>query len=131
MSVQLHAPASLPPGEKNRYSLDRRLGGPQSRSGRHGEVKILGPTRTETPIPPSVVQPVARSKVLEHYTVHSESIFTGKIALTAIRPPAGCFKASIFDLISMLIGYTYSCHIVCSMKKCFGIMKMETSVTND
>jgi hypothetical protein len=31
------------------YLLDRRLGGPQSRSGRYGEVKILDPTGTRTP----------------------------------------------------------------------------------
>jgi hypothetical protein len=29
------------PGEKPRYPLARRLGGPQSRSGRRGEEKIL------------------------------------------------------------------------------------------
>jgi hypothetical protein len=29
------------------YPLDRRLGGPQSRSGRRGEEKILDPTRLE------------------------------------------------------------------------------------
>jgi hypothetical protein len=33
MSVQRHAPATLPPG-KNGYPLYRRLGGPQGRSGR-------------------------------------------------------------------------------------------------
>jgi hypothetical protein len=43
-SRQLHAPAALLP-----YSLGRRLHGPQSRSGRHGEVKIIGPTGTRTP----------------------------------------------------------------------------------
>jgi hypothetical protein len=31
------------------YPLDRRVGGPQSRSGRHGEDKILGRTGTRTP----------------------------------------------------------------------------------
>jgi hypothetical protein len=31
VSGQLHAPAALPPGKAPRYSLDRRLGGPQSR----------------------------------------------------------------------------------------------------
>jgi hypothetical protein len=36
---QLHAPATLPPGKEPRYPLDRRLGGPQSRSGRSGEEK--------------------------------------------------------------------------------------------
>jgi hypothetical protein len=32
-----------------RYALDRKLGGPQSRSGRHEEEKILDPTGTRTP----------------------------------------------------------------------------------
>jgi hypothetical protein len=40
-------PLSLyPRGESPRYPLDRRFGGPQSQSGRHGEVKILAPTGT-------------------------------------------------------------------------------------
>jgi hypothetical protein len=30
---QLHAPVALTAGEERRYPLDRRLGGPQSRSG--------------------------------------------------------------------------------------------------
>jgi hypothetical protein len=34
---QLHTPAALPPGKEGPYPLDRRLGGPQSRSGRSGE----------------------------------------------------------------------------------------------
>jgi hypothetical protein len=34
VSGQLHAPAALPPGKSSRYPLYRRLGGPQSRSGR-------------------------------------------------------------------------------------------------
>jgi hypothetical protein len=36
----------FPRGKSPLYPLDRRLGGPQSRSGRHGEVKILAPTGT-------------------------------------------------------------------------------------
>jgi hypothetical protein len=47
MSGQLHAPAALHPGKSPRYPLDRRLGGPQGRSGRHGEEKILDPTGTQ------------------------------------------------------------------------------------
>jgi hypothetical protein len=35
-----------PRGKSPRYPLDRRLGGPQSRSGRFGEEKILDPTGT-------------------------------------------------------------------------------------
>jgi hypothetical protein len=40
VSAQLHAPAALPPSVRTpRYPLDRRLDGPQSRSGRGGEEK--------------------------------------------------------------------------------------------
>jgi hypothetical protein len=38
-----------PRGKNTRYLLDRRLGGPQSRSGRRGEEKILDLTGTQTP----------------------------------------------------------------------------------
>jgi hypothetical protein len=51
----LHAPAALPRGESPRYPLDRRLGGPQSRSGRHGE--NYWPYR-DSNSDSSVVQPV-------------------------------------------------------------------------
>jgi hypothetical protein len=45
-------------GERSLYPKDRRLGGPQSRSGRYGEVKILDPTGIRTPTPPSTKAPV-------------------------------------------------------------------------
>jgi hypothetical protein len=38
-----------PGGRSPRCALDRRLGGPQNRSGRIRERKILGPSRTRTP----------------------------------------------------------------------------------
>jgi hypothetical protein len=41
VSGQLHAPAALPPGKAPRYPMDRRLGGPQSWSGRRGVEKNL------------------------------------------------------------------------------------------
>jgi hypothetical protein len=43
VSGQLHAPAALPPGKNPWYPLDRRLGGPPSRSGRGGEEKNSQP----------------------------------------------------------------------------------------
>jgi hypothetical protein len=42
-----------PRGKSPRYPLDRRLGGPQSRSGRFGKEKILDPTVIRTPTPRS------------------------------------------------------------------------------
>jgi hypothetical protein len=41
VSGQFHAQAALPSRKEPQYPLDRRLGGPQSRSGRRGEEKIL------------------------------------------------------------------------------------------
>jgi hypothetical protein len=50
-------PCRLTPRERPQHPLDRRLGGPQSRSGRHGELEILDPTWTQKS--DSLVQPVA------------------------------------------------------------------------
>jgi hypothetical protein len=41
LSGQLHAPAALPPGKEPWYPLDKRLGGPQSPSGRFLRRKFL------------------------------------------------------------------------------------------
>jgi hypothetical protein len=61
MSAQHYASTALPPRERAlRYPLDKWLGKPQSRPGRHGEEKNLGLTGTRTPTP-SDVQPVASS----------------------------------------------------------------------
>jgi hypothetical protein len=57
VSGQHHAPAALyPRGKDSRYSLDRRLGGLQSRSGHRGYKKSSAPAGDQTPI----VQPVAK-----------------------------------------------------------------------
>jgi hypothetical protein len=53
VSGQLHAPAALPPGEEP--LIPRRLGGPQSRSGRCGEEKNSHPLQG---LEPPIVQPV-------------------------------------------------------------------------
>jgi hypothetical protein len=43
VSGQFHASAALFPGKSQGYPLDRKLDGPQSRSGRCGEEKNLFP----------------------------------------------------------------------------------------
>jgi hypothetical protein len=58
-----------PRGKSPRYPLDRRLGGPQCRSGKRGEEKILEPTGTWTPTPRSsspypVAIPTTLSRIL-------------------------------------------------------------------
>jgi hypothetical protein len=59
VSGQLHAPAALPPGEKPRYPLDRRLGGPH---GRGGEEKISQYSKL-----PTYYIPVRFKYFFEHY----------------------------------------------------------------
>jgi hypothetical protein len=57
---QLHAPAALPPRKEPRYPLARKMGGPQSRSGRGGEEKnSLGG------LEPPIIQPVAQGYTTE------------------------------------------------------------------
>jgi hypothetical protein len=45
MSGQLHAPAALSSGKQPQYPLCRRLGGPQSQSGRYEEEKCFLPLK--------------------------------------------------------------------------------------
>jgi hypothetical protein len=62
VSGQLHAPADLPPGKSPWFPLDRRLGGPQSRSGHGGGKKKFpapSPRRESNPRTP-IVQPVVQ-----------------------------------------------------------------------
>jgi len=50
VSHQFHARATLPPRKRTRFPLDRRLGGPQRRSGHGGKEKqLLHVPRIETP----------------------------------------------------------------------------------
>jgi hypothetical protein len=60
VSGQLHAPAFLLPGKEPLYPLDRRLGGPQSRSGRGGVEKSSQPM-------PGLELPIVQF-VAQHYT---------------------------------------------------------------
>jgi hypothetical protein len=61
VSGQIHAPAPLyPQGKSPWYLLDRRLGEPQSRSGRGGEEKNFQPPPGIEPRTP-IVQPVTQS----------------------------------------------------------------------
>jgi hypothetical protein len=57
VSGQIHTPVALPQGKSPRYSLYRRLDGPQSRYGRRGEEKISCSYR-ESNLYSSVAQPI-------------------------------------------------------------------------
>jgi hypothetical protein len=59
MSSQLHALTSLPPhGKSPWYTLDRKLGGTQRRSGRGGEEET---SQLLPGLEPPIIQPVAQS----------------------------------------------------------------------
>jgi hypothetical protein len=62
VSGQLHAPATLPPGKCPWYSLDWRLGGTRSRSGRCREKKNSHPLPG---LEPPIIQPVAQRYTTE------------------------------------------------------------------
>jgi hypothetical protein len=86
VSGQLHALAVLSPGKGTRYSFDRRLSGPQSRSGRGGEGKKPCPCRESIPGRP------ARSLVTSvrptHYRSSDQSfVFRKFIALYNLTSP--------------------------------------------
>jgi hypothetical protein len=69
---QLHAPAALPPGNRTRYPLERRLGGPQRRSARRGEGNNSVSTGTQTATArPSSPHPVAIPTELSRLPVTS------------------------------------------------------------
>jgi hypothetical protein len=77
---------ALPPGKGPRYPLDRRLGGPQSRSGHRGYRKILCPrpgSNLDRPVVQSVVRhhtywatppPPVRGYTISSVTGHSVDI---------------------------------------------------------
>jgi hypothetical protein len=61
VSGQFHALVALLPGKSPRFPLDRRLGGPQNRSGLGGEREIPSPRR-ESNLGTPIVQPVAAQR---------------------------------------------------------------------
>jgi hypothetical protein len=78
VNAQLHAPAALPGENSHWYPLDRRLGGPQSQSGRNGEEKKnLALARNQTP----AIQPIA---ILTELSQLSETVGTNFILVLMI-----------------------------------------------
>jgi hypothetical protein len=67
-----------PRGKSPRYSLHRRLGGPRSRSGRYGGVKILDPAGSRSPRPYPVAIPTALPRL--EVNRRSGMIYVGTIA---------------------------------------------------
>jgi hypothetical protein len=82
--VSFTPPPLYPRGKRPRSPSDRKLGGPQSRSGRRGEGKILDPTGTRTPLPrSSSPKPVSITRALSRFSFKCLIIYT--IKLTAVQ----------------------------------------------
>jgi hypothetical protein len=62
VSGHLHAPATLPQGKNPWYPSDRKLDGPQSRSGCRGEEKNSQPLPGLEPL---IIHPVAQRYITE------------------------------------------------------------------
>jgi hypothetical protein len=85
---QLHAPAIYPRGKSSQSSLDRRLGGPQSRSGRRGEEKMLDPNgtltptlRSSSPLPVAIPTMLSRLRGPKHVAVINKNNVNNYISL--------------------------------------------------
>ena len=120
---QRHAPAALPPG-KTRYPLFRRLGGPQSRSGRVRKISPL--TGIRSPDRPARSESLYRlsypdsplNVALLHFLVSLIKTPTSKQLDGACRSDDGCilyisvsqtfFKCRPLSLVRMLYGPPYS-----------------------
>jgi hypothetical protein len=82
-------------GKSPRYLLNRRLGGPQSRSGRDGEVKILDSSGTRTPTPRSssllpVATPTALSRLLIYENAGCAREQDGAVTLNSTHKRGRC-----------------------------------------
>jgi hypothetical protein len=84
-SGQLHASAALVPGKNPQYPLDRRLGGPQSRSGCGGEKKNSQPLLGLPPPPPPIIKPVDQRYTTEISRLPLEYTIPFLIHLDIIR----------------------------------------------
>jgi hypothetical protein len=79
--LAVHPGRFTPQGKSSRYPLDRRLGGPQSRSGCCGEEKNSQPLLGLEPL---IIQPVAQrytpelSRLIGIYDVNKKKVLFGK-----------------------------------------------------
>jgi hypothetical protein len=117
-------PRPLYPRKKSpRYPLYRRLGVPQSRSGQHGEVKILDPTGTRTPTS-SVVQPVGR--YVNKYCIVGSCCILFPIVFTSINTKKRSHKNSSKIIYEEYIYNNNIIHILGHNQKVFLIQKHRT-----
>jgi hypothetical protein len=95
-----------PRGKSPRHPLDRRLGRPQSRSGRRGKEKILGPTGTRIRTPIFVPQ-IALAIGIFVVTLKSSNNF---YALVLIDLVVGFICCIYFNFLSVLVPGPYTHH---------------------
>jgi hypothetical protein len=79
VSDQLHAPAALPP--RSRHPLDRRLGGPQSRSGHGNRMKTLCRCWEKNPGRPGPSLLTALTELLQLRHLETQQFITRYVSL--------------------------------------------------
>jgi hypothetical protein len=98
-------------GKSPLLPLDRRLGGPQSRSERYGEVKILDPIGSRIPSP-SVVHPVNQSLYRLSYRdscfmlAHSSKSYTSHCCVIVLQT-----RIHLIDLNITVLEYLLRCQL--------------------
>jgi hypothetical protein len=95
VSGQLHAPATLLSGKEPQYPLDRRLDGPQGRSGRGGEEK------NSQPLPG--LEPRSSSSYCILTLVYQQYRWSNKNAITLILWTYWNVQSSVMCKLSALI----------------------------
>jgi hypothetical protein len=97
---------SLAMGEKHRQELYRRLGGPQSRSGRFGDEKSHAPAGIQTPDRP------ARSHYINYLITASSNLLQRK--KTTSRPPCKALGSAHHSLLPTALDRP---HDACSLSR--------------
>jgi hypothetical protein len=107
-------PRPLYPQEKSPlYPLDRRLGGPQNRSG-HGEGKIPSPARTRIPDHPAPIRALYHWAILALTVFDANSIIHSHPMWTEFRDVGGMYEVitnDVSDYINVLVRIA---HIICN-----------------
>jgi hypothetical protein len=113
----------LPPMKEPPVPLDRRLGGPQGRSGRYGEVKVLYHTRTRTPTPQSSSHRYTDCATAAHsiklvrkvkwpeYEADLSSSSSAEVLWSYTPPSSHVFM--VWRVIKHRVNFTFTRHIEC------------------
>jgi hypothetical protein len=100
VSGLLHAPATLSLGKSPWYPLDRRLGGPQSRSGRGGEEKNFQPLPG---LEPPIIQPAVQHFTTEIFWLGAHEKCQSLYSVMLLRFETGTSGIQVWNIIATTV----------------------------